>query len=347
MAKDAEESLKLVEDFKKRLDELEGQFGEFTTKTLNDSLEGMIGDLKKAYRRYKETDGQSGARVAGEQAKRLSDVIDVAEDLLSPDEVDHWKDELETFLNESDKLGQDLAKTLSENESANRIRQGVREQIASAATSATKWLDYETEKTRKGVVGLVTEGVVRGWGPKRLAEEIARTLPQLKGQIEIVARTEMATAYLEAQRRMSKRLGHDFVRWVATEDERTCPNCASRSGLIFRLEEVVMPAHPLCRCAMVPVPNKVVEAEDASLLNEEKWGEHREQVLREFVENKARKFPNGNWTVDKAMDTFDKHRKKPTPFELRARPHLGVDESAKPVRVLGETADPGIDWQLP
>lgn len=347
MAGEAEESLKLIEDFNRRLERLERQFAEFTTRTINDSLAGMIGDLKKTYRRYKETDGKSGARVAGEQAKRLSEVIDVAEDLLSPDEVNHWKDELETFLAEADELGQELIKLVGDSENSRMIRQGVREQIIAAATSATKWLEYETEKTRKGIVGLVTEGVTRGWGPKRLAEEIGRTLPQLRNNLEVVARTEMSTAYLEAQRRMTKRLGFNYVRWVATEDERTCPNCASRSGLIYRLEEVVMPAHPLCRCSMVPVPTSVVEAEDASLLNEKEWGEHREQVLAEFLENKARKFPNGNWTVDKVMATFDKHRQKPTPFELRAKPFLKEDESARPVRVLGDEADPAINWQVP
>lgn len=349
MALDPEEQLRLVEDYKNRLEQLERGVTNLSKQAVRASVNSLMADLKKAYGRYKDSMGKSGARVAGEQAKRLANIINIAEDLLSPDEVNQWQSGLEDFLQEADDLGQELIKTLNEDAKTRNITQGVREQIVAAAASASKWLDYESEKTRKAVVGLVTQGVANGWGPKRLGQELIRQLPQLYGEVEKIVRTEMSTAYLEAQRRMTQRLSYNYVRWVATEDERTCPNCASRSGLIFRLEEVVMPAHPLCRCSMVPVPNRLVEAQDAELLNEADWGQHREDVAAEFMQGKIRKLASqaarAEWSIDRVMAVFDKHRHKPTPFERIQKPNLGDEDSAKPINVLGDDADPTVDWR--
>ena len=344
---DADDQLRLVEDFTHRLDQLEAQATRMSRKAVNDSVGALMGDLKKAYGRYKDSGGELGGRTAGVAAQRLSDIIDISEDLMKPEQVDQWKEDLGTFLGEADTLGQTLSAMLGGQPETNPIRVGVREQVEAAAESASKWLDYESEKTRKGVVGLVTMGVTSGWGAKRLADEMIRQMPQLHGQIEKIVRTEMATAYLEAQKRMTKRLNYEFVRWVATEDERTCPHCSSRSGLIFQVDEVVMPAHPLCRCAMVPVPDELVKGKDAELLNEEAWGEHRESVAREFLLNKIRKFPKAKppWTIDRVLSHFDKHRVRPTPFEKIRRPTLGDTDSARPYNVLGDDADPGISWQ--
>ena len=347
MSTGSEESQRLIEQFNKRLDKLENDLVKMTKALVRGSMRDLTSDLQKLYPKYVDSSEGTGAQAASQQAKRLADVISVTDEFMSLEEIDLWKKELESFLDDADRLGQELAIQLDEKIGTRQIRQGVYEQISAAAASAGKWLDYESDKTRKGVVGLVTEGVAKGWGSKRLATELRRTLPELYGQAEMVARTEMATAYSEAQRRMTKRLGHDHARWVATEDERTCPNCASRSGLIFRLDEVIMPAHPLCRCAMVPVPNNVVENQDTDLLDENAWGEHREQVAAEFLENKARKFPKAKppWTIDRVMELFDKHRIKPTPFEKRSRPNIKEDGSARPINVIGADADPVVQWR--
>ena len=343
----ADDQLRLVEDFTRRLDQLEAQATRMSRKAVNDSVGSLMGDLTKAYGRYKDSGGELGGRTAGVAAQRLSDIIDVSEDLMGPAQVDQWKEDLGTFLGQADELGQTLSAALGGSPETSAVRVGVREQIDAAAASASKWLDYESDKTRKGVVGLVSMGVTSGWGAKRLASEMIRQMPQLHGQIEKIVRTEMATAYLEAQKRMTKRLNYQFIRWVATEDERTCPHCSSRSGLIFQVDEVVMPAHPLCRCAMVPVPDELVKNRDDELLNEDAWGEHRESVAREFLLNKIRKFPKAKppWTIDRVMTHFDKHRVKPTPFEMIRRPTLGDRDSARPFNVLGDDADPAISWQ--
>jgi len=339
----ADDSQDAVDNWARKLDRIENSATSMTVKILRSSLNNMLGDLKKSYQAYQQSTKQGGAAGARQQAQRMADVIAVSEKLLQPKELNQWERRLEPFLADAEDLGQDLTNKLEEVE-RQHIRQGVREQIRAAAASAGTWLDYETEQQRQTVRGLVAEGVARGWGPKRLGRELIRSMSSLYGKAELVARTEMAAAYLEGQRRMSKRHGSNYIRWVATEDERTCPFCASRSGLIFRLDEVTMPSHPLCRCSMVPVSDKLVEAKDAELLDEKSWGEHREQVAAEFLENKARKFPNGNWTIDRVMSEFDKYRVKPTGFEKRRNPNIKDDQSARPFNVLGKDADPGIKW---
>ena len=346
MSLGADDSQDAVERWAKKLDRIEDKLVDVTKKSLERSLNGLMGDLKKSYVRYKDSNGDSGAKAARVQAQRLGEVIAVSEEFFTDDEMRTWEKRVEKFLYEADDLGQELETVVQEAESSSRIRQGVREQIVAAAASATTWLDYENENTRKIIVSSVTEGVARGWGPKKLAKEIVRRTGGAIQKAELVARTEMSTAYLEGQRRMAKRLGADYVRWVATEDERTCPYCASRSGLIFSLSEVVMPAHPLCRCSMVPVPNELVEKEDAELLDEKSWGEHREQVAAEYLLKKAKAFPNAKppWTIDRMLRQFDEYRVKPTGFERQRNPNISDEGSARPMRVLGAEADSEIKW---
>lgn len=334
----------LSEDYAKRLNALERDATRMTTDMLKRSLDGLMGELKTAYGKLKAAgDGTTGKAVARETARRLNEVIGVAEDFLPAKDVDAWSKQLAGFMEQSDALGQDLAKELVNQPDVRN--EGNREQIVSAAKAATSFLDYEVEAFRKQVVGLTEMGVIRGWGPKRLADEVKRVLagytqggefhPGLAQRAHMIARTEMSTAYVRAQKAMAKRLGYDYGRWLATEDERTCPFCGSRSGWIYRLDEVVMPAHPLCRCSIVPVPNELVETKDEETLNEDDWGEHRESIVREMSVAKR-------WTIDRTMAHLDKYRDKPSVFEKRVYP--SIEHSARPVRVLKDP-DPGIKWR--
>lgn len=46
------------------------------------------------------------------------------------------------------------------------------------------------------------------------------------------------------------------VRWVAELDSRTCPECRSRHGVIYKISEIPEKTHYNCRCFVEPVEKK-------------------------------------------------------------------------------------------
>ena len=57
----------------------------------------------------------------------------------------------------------------------------------------------------------------------------------------------------EATIQAYKDMGVDRVRWIAKIDERTCPVCQERNGVIYKLSKVPKKTHYNCRCYLEPV----------------------------------------------------------------------------------------------
>ena len=50
-----------------------------------------------------------------------------------------------------------------------------------------------------------------------------------------------------------KDMGVKRVRWVAADDEKTCPTCGARDNKIYRINKIPPKPHYGCRCYIVPV----------------------------------------------------------------------------------------------
>lgn len=53
-----------------------------------------------------------------------------------------------------------------------------------------------------------------------------------------------------------KDMGVRDVRWIAAEDERTCPTCGGRHNKVYRINNIPPKPHYGCRCYVVPVKEK-------------------------------------------------------------------------------------------
>ena len=60
----------------------------------------------------------------------------------------------------------------------------------------------------------------------------------------------------EATLKGFKDMGVKEVRWIAADDEKTCPTCGSRDNKVYRLGKVPPKPHYGCRCYVVPVKAK-------------------------------------------------------------------------------------------
>lgn len=159
----------------------------------------------------------------------------------------------------------------------------------------------------------VVNGLVRGKGPRAITREIREALRGdgripaggLHYRAETIAQTELAIAKSEASKERYRENNVQQVQWYATLDERTCPWCGARHGMVYERDEMDVPAHPRCRCDLVPFRREFTEA---GLVDVDYWqksqAEIRQKVpklktgLTPFERNylgKAR-YPRASWT---------------------------------------------------
>ncbi len=70
----------------------------------------------------------------------------------------------------------------------------------------------------------------------------------------LIARTETLRAHNEGRKSFYADAGITEVTWITADDDRTCPICLSRNGVVFKLKNLDgPPAHPACRCSVSAV----------------------------------------------------------------------------------------------
>ena len=155
-------------------------------------------------------------------------------------------------------LGQELVAMASRPDSQVPFAGVNPEAVRAAALQASAYIQGETARFRDQIVQIVGEGASRGWGPKRLERDIRQALvgardPNgitkrlgLQQRAELIARSELAAAYSAGTLRRAQQRGIAYVRVLASNDERTCPTCASRNGRIYPADRVPLPFHPRC-----------------------------------------------------------------------------------------------------
>ena len=298
-----------VDSYAAILDDLEGRMVANTTTMLRTALDRILRDLKRHYAAYVNAVGPSatdpegnpirapGAYSSAEATAKYRAILRDAQQFLPPEEIAAWQRSFSTDLVEALSIGGEAAASLQ------TIVTGAAAQFAganplairAATQAATAFMEGETARFRDQIAQIVGEGVARGWGPKRLERQIVEALEGttdaagktsrmgLRQRAEVIARSELANAYVKGAINHNLAEGFAYIRWVASTDERTCRWCLSRHGRIFPADRVIIPAHPQCRCTPVPLSADDVQEGDPvirdTLLDGDFWrGEHEAGV---------------------------------------------------------------------
>jgi len=119
----------------------------------------------------------------------------------------------------------------------------------------------------------LAEGLAAGRGPKVIARELRKNVVDItRRRANVLARTEVIHAHAEGQLDSFERLGVEEVGLMAelstAGDERVCERCsdAAADGP-YPVKEArgMIPLHPNCRCAWVPLVEKEKKKERASV----------------------------------------------------------------------------------
>ena len=100
----------------------------------------------------------------------------------------------------------------------------------------------------------LTEAVVAGINPNKLKERLMSEFNVSYNRADALVRTEMAHIQTKAAEQRYKDSGVQRVQIWAKEDERRCKICGKLHEKYYNLgEQIPLPAHPKCRCCIVPV----------------------------------------------------------------------------------------------
>lgn len=347
--------LQLADDYAEALKAIEARAAINTTAALQRSLMALLRNLRRYYGQYvdpslpnqQSADGvtrRPGSYSIQDGSAKFAELIKLSQNFLPDSQLRAIERALKVSFEEAVALGGDLGQQLArEADPSLPDPQGVfvgasKEAIRAAAATATAYIRGEVEAFRDNVTRIVTDGIGQGVGPRKLEQQIRTALlgakdPQglnnimgLKQRAELIARSEIANAYVDAQKAAAARNGFAYGRWIATKDERTCPVCASRHGRIYRLDQMVGTLHPRCRCSLSPVSTDAVEQSDpklrAVLLRDDYWEKAREQVTNQFANAK-------NWPFERASRVLEDAVLKPSASEKRRYPDM--KEAPQPV----------------
>ena len=309
--------LRSVDSYAAILDELEGRMLANTTAMLRTALDRVLGDLKRHYAAYLAAVGPEaldpegnpirapGAYSSGEATAKYQTILRDAQQFLPPEEIAAWQRRFTTDLVEALSVGGEAAAALQ------TIVTGAAAQYAganplavrAATQAATAFMEGEAARFRDRIAQIVSEGVARGWGSKRLERQIVEALEGttdplgktarvgLRQRAEVIARSELANAYVKGAIDHNLKEGFAYIRWVAATDERACRWCLSRHGQIYPADQVVIPAHPQCRCTPVPLPASEVEEEDPvirdTLLSGDFWRAAQERGVKALAKTEG------------------------------------------------------------
>jgi SPP1 gp7 family putative phage head morphogenesis protein len=119
----------------------------------------------------------------------------------------------------------------------------------------------------------LSRGLAAGESPRKLADRLTESVRSIeRSRLATIARTEIVHAHSEATLDRYDEAGVDAVshsEWATAGDDRVCPVCAALEGREFTTAEMrdttfelpgisytirlAPPAHPNCRCAILPV----------------------------------------------------------------------------------------------
>lgn len=98
----------------------------------------------------------------------------------------------------------------------------------------------------------------QGMGDLAITDKVGRFIPARR-RAEMLARTEVIRAHHYATIQEYKNWAVEGVvvqaEFMTAGDDRVCPDCESKQGNIYTLDEVqnLIPVHPQCRCVAIPV----------------------------------------------------------------------------------------------
>lgn len=296
----ADRLISIVNDYDKALEGLEADAIARMNQAIDDTYKQLINKLNKTYPRLSKIP----ALLETERAALLVEELGHLLSIINPKDRDVYEEMFRGLLGDSSELGagmvEELIREVDPQFKVASFTKVPAKAMAIAAKNSYQRLLRHGEVFSDKATNTIIRGLAAGWGNKRIASAIKEATKTTKSNAETIARTESANAAVGAAKSRYKESGIEYVIWTTVITE-VCPWCTAKAGKIFRVEDVVIPQHPRCRCGLIPVTPD--------------WARNNVLDFEEIADysDRARKASEGNQRTDKA------------PFEARAPRSLSLE----------------------
>ena len=150
----------------------------------------------------------------------------------------------------------------------------------------------------------LTNGIIQGKSIYEVANTIDVRLDVGRSQTQRLVRTEYMHALNQGQIESYRAKGYTKLKWIATMDDKTSKICRKLNRKEFDIENLPdIPAHPNCRCTMVPVIDMAAAEKRGDEIRKLK-----EQISGKTDDNSLDKVYNDDREIEsikKYMDSVD------------------------------------------
>lgn len=140
------------------------------------------------------------------------------------------------------------------------------DRVGLAATRTFEQLRGITDTMSQQISRVLSDGLSQGQGMREIARAMNARVDKIGlTRARMLARTEVINAHAEASLNTYEEAGVMGVdakaEFVTAQDSAVCPECAALEGTVRSIEDArgVIPVHPNCRCAWVPVVPRASE----------------------------------------------------------------------------------------
>lgn len=117
-----------------------------------------------------------------------------------------------------------------------------------------------TRTMDRQISGVLARGLAEGRNPLQIARRINERVRKVgRTRARVLARTEVINAHAESTLNAYEEAGVQGVEaeaeFTTAGDSRVCPQCEALEGNVYTINDArgVIPVHPQCRCAWLPV----------------------------------------------------------------------------------------------
>ena len=248
-----DEHVHLIHRTDQALQELERDEVERLQKAYDASYLALERELLNKYPQY-GADSQQGL-LATQRAMLLQDELQALLPLMKPGEQAayeaRYKRLLGTASQQGTTLGMELTRLQAGDDFVKSSATVPIEAVAASARDTVKRLYRYDRQFQDEASVIIGQGLMQGWGGRRVASQLRQRLGVTKSNAERIARTEIISSQDTATRQFYQANGIDQYIRIATEDTRVCGYCAERAGQVYPAE-VPVSLHPNDRCYAAP-----------------------------------------------------------------------------------------------
>ncbi|NEO43138.1 MAG: hypothetical protein F6K55_03070 [Moorea sp. SIO4A3] len=238
----------VINRYEDLLDRLDDRAIARLNASIESAYKSLIAKLQDAYPRLSKDMSLIPAERDLLITAQLKDLLNV----IKPDA----RDELAELIKTADGLGgesvEDLIRTIDPDFKVATFSRVSVEAAAIAADQSYQALLRRGETFAKGASETIAQGVLQGWGSARVAKAIKRQTEATQRAASMIARTETVRAAAGASKQRYVNSGVNYGIWITVITE-VCSWCVGKGGQIYKIEDMVIPQHPNCRCTIIPV----------------------------------------------------------------------------------------------